>query len=161
MQRTTLLIVAAGLAMCIAGAQAERETSLPENSPRSGVAPLDLDLSGRWVLTLPAGWQRKITITKASEDTYSITGVGGLVCNGVYEIDSAADRLTMLEANDPRQKDFAWRILNANTLELAANGGPNRGSYVGATLSRDFDWDQLTENSRAPRVGERSPRLGR
>jgi hypothetical protein len=112
-----------------------------------------IDFTGRWVLTLPAGWQRKIEITRASENTYHIQGVAALVSNGVYEVGADQTELTLLEAEKPEHRDYCYRVINPNTLILVRHDAPNGGMYLGATLGRDFEWDSLMDNGAIPRIG--------
>ena len=95
---------------------------------------------------LEAQWQS--IKTKAAKG-----GAPALLHNGVYELNLETETLAMIEANDPSQIAYEWRILNANTLQLVRQDTPSGGNYVGATLSRDFDWDELVDNSPVPTVG--------
>lgn len=133
----------------------EHSLTRPKADP-AAVTPFDP--TGRWVMTLPAGWQRKVTISRAAEDTYHFHGASQLLLNGVYEINGAVNRLYLIEANDPQQIAFEWQILNANTLQLIRQETPSGGNYVGATLSRDFEWDRLEDGSCSERVGTLSHR---
>ncbi|MCA9053328.1 MAG: hypothetical protein KDA75_05800 [Planctomycetaceae bacterium] len=120
------------------------------------VAPFDL--SGRWVMTLPAGWQRKVTISWASDETWLFKGEPGVLLNGVYQLDPSGERFWLIEADDPSQIAYEWQVLNANTLLLTRQDTPSGGSYVGATLARDFRWNRLEDNSRVEPVGTNSHR---
>jgi hypothetical protein len=148
-----------GMAACVAGAAAyERPADAARPPKPSQIEENPFDPAGRWVLTLPAGWQRKVTIVRVSDDTYEVKAGPKVLMNGVYELDRDDQTLALLEANDPTQKAFEFQILNANTLQLVRQDTPSGGSYVGATMSRHFEWDELTDNSRAERVGTLSHR---
>ncbi|MEZ6064342.1 MAG: hypothetical protein R3B90_01225 [Planctomycetaceae bacterium] len=118
--------------------------------------PVVVDLSGEWVMTLPAGWQRKITIARVADGTYDVQGVPALVMNGIYELDGTANHLRMIESNDQDEANYDWELLNANTLLLVDYRTGGGGSYTGATLSRHFEWTDFVENAAVPRVGTKS-----
>lgn len=127
-----------------------------EVDEHGGKSRISFDPAGRWVLTLPAGWQRKATLVRASADTVQFDGGPGLLFNGVYEFHSGPDQLAMIEADDPTQRAYVWQVLNANTLQLVEQDTPSGGNYVGATLTRHVDWDQLPECTAVACVGSLS-----
>jgi hypothetical protein len=124
----------------------------------SEIEPPPFDPTGRWILTLPAGWQRKVTIEKASADTYFFRGTPQMLMNGVYAFDRDKAQFILVEADHEGQSAYDWQILNANTLELVHHETRSGGNYVGAILSRDFDWDEFVDNSRVPKIGSKSHR---
>jgi hypothetical protein len=102
------------------------------------VAPsASVDLAGRWLLTLPAGFQYRVTLEAAGEGSYRITG--GLAFAGVYELQG--EKLAMVEPVDKRMTVFDWTLHNGNSLTLVAETGASGARYVGATLGRQIDWD--------------------
>ena len=119
--------------------------------------PTPFSLTGRWVLTLPAGWQRKVSISRASDDTYHFRGAPGLVMNGVYQFNAPDSLLWMIEADDPTETAYEWQLLNANTFELVYQETSGGGGYLGATLSRHLEWDELEDGTAVERVGTSSP----
>jgi hypothetical protein len=109
---------------------------------------LAIDLSGRWLLTLPAGFQHRVTLEPAGPNQYRFAG--GLVFAGVYEL--RGDCLAMVQPLDERLTIFDWRLDNVNCLTLVAETGKTGPRYVGATLGRQIDWDAESLNPRVPIV---------
>jgi hypothetical protein len=95
-----------------------------------------IDLAGRWLLTLPAGFQYRVTIEQAGEGRYRFSG--GLAFAGIYELQG--QKLAMIEPVDKRMTVFDWTLHNVNSLTLAAETGASGARYVGATLGRQIDW---------------------
>ena len=131
----------------------ERDAAPERPGTAEAAAPLPFDAAGRWIMTLPAGWQRKVVLTRASADTLELKGGPGLLFNGVYEVRPVADQLVMIEAEDPSQVKYVWQVLNANTLELIEQDTPSGGSYIGATLARHQEWDALPDCTLVECVG--------
>ena len=144
------------------GPDLSADETLPEASVSIAVEEgcIPFNPEGRWVLTLPAGWQRKVTISRASDDTYFFKGVPGLLLNGVYLLDQPNNLFELIEADDPTEVAYDWQVLNANTLQLVRQETPSGGNYLGATLSRNFQWRKLEDNSRVERVGTLSHQRG-
>jgi hypothetical protein len=95
-----------------------------------------LDLAGRWLLTLPAGYQYRITLEAAGENRYRFPS---LAFAGVYEL--KGQKLVMLEPVDKRMTVFDWTINNVNSLTLTDETGASGARYAGATLGRQIDWE--------------------
>lgn len=94
-----------------------------------------LDLGGDWLLTLPAGFQYRVTFESLGEGFYRVRGANNLA--GKYE--QRGDRLLMSEPDRERHTVCTWQILNANTLTLIDETGASGARYAGATLGRQID----------------------
>jgi hypothetical protein len=110
----------------------------------AAVAEVERDLSGRWLLTLPAGWQQKATIERLEDGRYRLPGHGNL--NGIYVLEGRT--LTLVEHEDDPMPNFVWEVLNDNTLRLRIDENHAGATYLGATLGRQIDWDEFEDNSR-------------
>lgn len=121
--------------------QAAVNASLPGN----GVVPKEEqgppfadDLSGRWALNLPAGFEHAAGLERVDDTHYRLSTKG--VMNGVYEV--RGQRLVMQEPVDKRQvgmSEFRWQIENGQQLKLVGQPDPgeyNGGHYLGATLTK-------------------------
>jgi hypothetical protein len=110
----------------------------PEDIPvhkRPAPPAEELRFSGRWLLTLPAGFKHRITMTPLGRNRYRLTP-GTLNVSGIYTV---RDRqLRMLEANDSRLTEFAWESPGGNGMVLVEEppAGKTGASYIGATLTR-------------------------
>lgn len=95
--------------------------------------PATLDLAGDWLLSLPAGFSREVTLTPLGGGRFRLQP-GNLNCAGAYVL---RDGVFLLEeAFDRRDEGYRWQFLNANVLVLTAEPGNRGARYVGATLSR-------------------------
>lgn len=128
---------------CLAADEPARTAAAAEQAPAAPLtsaetaASAGIDLSGRWLLTLPAGFQYRVTLEPAGEARYRISG--GLAFAGVYELQG--QKLAMIEPVDKRMTTFDWTLNNVNSLSLVAETGASGARYVGATLGRQIDWD--------------------
>ncbi len=121
------------------------ERRLPIRGVTAAAAPeVDRDLSGRWLLTLPAGWQQKATIERLEDGRYRLPGHGNL--NGIYVLEGRT--LTLIEHEDDPMPRFVWEVLNDNTLHLRIDENHAGATYLGATMGRQIDWDDFADNSR-------------
>jgi len=146
------------LLLSLAGWSAQAEQTIPfekayvEVTLHETPEQQPFELAGQWMMTLPAGFQRKITITKASEDTYDLRGEGQLNLAGIYEVRPNTASFVMLESNESDQPKFHWRLLNVNTLLLESETHPYGANYTGATLTRQLDWDKWKDGEVVPTV---------
>ncbi len=146
MQTRLSATVCAGLAIAAQSVFAEQSSKrLPAPAAQESVAPAEdrpaeqpskLDLAGRWLLTLPAGYQYRITLEAVGENRYRFPS---LAFAGVYEL--KGQKLVMLEPVDKRMTVFDWTINNVNNLTLTDETGASGARYAGATLGRQIDWE--------------------
>lgn len=93
-----------------------------------------VDLSGRWLVTLPAGFEYETVITPRGERLYQVKVRGNLA--GLYR--HHGNRLSVEIPSDERLKEFVWTFQDKDLLLLtAAPPAAKIGSdYRGATLRR-------------------------
>jgi hypothetical protein len=119
--------IVGGVILLVAVAYLSRDTLLSRK---------EVDLSGPWLLRLPAGFQHKVALTREGPERY-ILNKGSLNFNGLYEFKEG--NLVMLKPKDPRLTEFKWRLEPNGTLTLV--GQPEMGktgaNYLGATLTRE------------------------
>lgn len=96
--------------------------------------PADIDLTGKWLLTLPAGFTHEVTFTSIGHERLRLQP-NHLNCAGVYLVRDG--ELMLEEALDRRDQGYSWKFLNANVLVLTSEPGNRGAHYVGATLSRN------------------------
>ena len=124
------------LSAAAAEAPASEQAPRPTAAARLGEQPAEFDLAGRWLLTLPAGYQYRITIEALGENRYRFPS---LSFAGVYEL--KGQKLVMVEPVDKRMIVFDWTINNVNNLTLTDETGASGARYAGATLGRQIDWE--------------------
>ena len=113
--------------------------------PRPRSDPDRDSLAGRWLLTMPAGFEYDATIEPGEEPGLYHLQCGALNLQGVYEL---RDRqLRLVSSKEPRMVGITWEVRNANALVLTvhprtANVGAD---YTGATLGRQ---KQVVEEKR-------------
>ena len=106
----------------------------PDPRPRS--EPDRDSLAGRWLLTMPAGFEYDATIEPGEEPGLYHLQCGALNLQGVYELRSR--HLRLVASNQKKMIGLTWEVRNANALVLTvhpktANVGAD---YSGATLGR-------------------------
>lgn len=135
--------------LCVRGAARCDERLLrlpaPSDAPEAEqtAAEVPLDLGGDWLLTLPAGFQYRVSFESLGEEFYRLRGAKNLA--GKYE--RRGDRLYMSEPDRERHTVATWQLLNANTLTLIDETGASGARYAGATLGR-----QLAPDAELPRT---------
>jgi hypothetical protein len=124
----------------------ERRLEIPTTVvPREPASPR---LAGRWLMTLPAGFEHRVTLEPVGPDRYRLKatrtdprgkGDNRLVFAGLYEIRDG--RLVIFDPDDSRRMGFGWTIHNPNTLILAdqPEAGTTGADYLGASLTRQVD----------------------
>ena len=92
------------------------------------------DLSGKWELTLPAGYTYRSRIERIGADRYRIPGI--VTLSGTYE--RRGDSLFVVEPEDPRLTEFVWRIQDLDHMVLVQSPPVAKigSDYTGATLQR-------------------------
>lgn len=145
-----LCVVFGVVTSCLAGepdesrlrSAAAAQTPASEQERRSATTarqeeqPATVDLGGRWLLTLPAGYQYRVTIEPLGDHRYRFPS---LAFAGVYELQG--QKLAMIEPVDKRMTVFDWTVHNVNSLTLVAETGASGARYAGATLGRQIDWE--------------------
>ena len=107
---------------------------LGDPASRPGAAP---DLSGEWLMTLPAGFEHRATLIRKDGNRYRLDHpeIAG-VLEGLYEVRNG--KLAVIEPDDERMTELEWKILNRNVLQLVGQRqpSPTGANYVDATLTR-------------------------
>ena len=127
---------------------AEIERRLEISTETTVRKPVHPRLAGRWLMTLPAGFEHRVTLEPVESDRYRLRAVridsrgegdNRLVFAGVYEIREGW--LVIVEPDDDRLLGFGWKIHNPNTLILAdqPEAGKTAHDYLGATLTRQVE----------------------
>ncbi len=110
--------------------------------PKSHSSERDLEftegtfnLSGDWLLTLPAGFEHQVVLTGLGRNQYRLTPPR-LNMSGVYELRGSG--LHLVEPNDPRMTGFQWKAQDQDSLLLHEEppAGKTGAKYTGATLKR-------------------------
>jgi hypothetical protein len=95
-----------------------------------------LNPSGRWLLTMPAGFEYNATLEPGPEAGLYRLRCGAVLLQGLYEL--RGKRLTMAQPVDPKLVGLVWEVKNRNTLVLVEH--PEKAQfgsdYRGATLGR-------------------------
>jgi hypothetical protein len=117
-----LLIVMLVLAAFFAGRWPHMPTHVP-------------DLSGRWQMSLPAGFQHQITIKRVDEKQFFI-GPTQFNTSGIYEV--RGRELHIVKPSDERLTGFVWTITDDDNLILVDQPNVSKigADYRGATLAR-------------------------
>ena len=96
-----------------------------------------VDLSGNWLLTLPAGYQYRATIEALEDGRYRLQTIGSF--RGVYQLNG--DVLQVVEPSDERLNVFDWQLHNGNSMTLVDETGASGARYAGATMGRQIESD--------------------
>jgi hypothetical protein len=96
----------------------ERRLEIPTTAAAREPSPVRL--AGRWLLTLPAGFEHRVTLEPVGSDRYRFRRTGStraarrgdvrLVFSGLYEIRDGC--LAIVEPDDERLTEFGWTIHN-------------------------------------------------
>lgn len=92
------------------------------------------DLSGRWQLSLPAGFEYPAAISEQADGRLQLQVRG--VMRGVYVRDGR--RMRVETPSDPRLTEFVWEATSANRFVLVESPPVAKigSDYRGATLTR-------------------------
>lgn len=126
--RTTALVAGSlGLLLVLAAAALLVREGLPRWRA--------VDLSGSWLLELPAGFQYGVVLEADGSDRYMLKEAP-VNFRGIYEL--REDRLVVVEPENPRIKVFEWSLLDDGTLKLVREPpvSVTGAQYTGATLTR-------------------------
>ena len=115
----------------------------------------DAPLAGRWLLTMPAGFEYDADLEPGGEAGLYRLRCGALNLQGVYEV--RGQTLTLVEADNPHLAGLAWKVLNRNTAVLTAQPNQEKvgSDYRGATLGRQKSADRRNPRPRGPHPPER------
>jgi hypothetical protein len=109
--------------------------------------------AGRWLLTMPAGFEYDATLEPGEEAGLYRLRCGALNLQGLYEL--RGQTLTLVEADNPHLTGMVWKVLNKNTVVLTVQRDQAKvgSDYRGATLGRQKPADRRQPGPR----GHRSP----
>jgi hypothetical protein len=120
----------------------EQRSTLPASDRRGGPDDPDptkrnrgpANLSGEWVMSLPAGFRHRITLTLVGPGRYRLSP-RKLNSSGVYQIKK--NRLVIVEPNDRRLLGFEWEFRKGSFVLVGQPPiGKTGSNYLGATLRR-------------------------
>jgi hypothetical protein len=97
-----------------------------------------VDLSGNWLLTLPAGYQYRVTFDALRENRYRLRNAASF--SGVYQLNG--DVLQIVEPSNERLNVFDWQLHNVNSMTLVDETGASGPHYAGATMGRQVATDE-------------------
>jgi len=107
----------------------------PSPGEKAGPAENTSDLSGDWLLALPAGFEHRVVLTDLGGGRYRLAP-RSLNMSGVYE--RRGRELELVEPTVSRLTEFRWRAEGSDVLRLVAEPPPGKtgARYAGATLRR-------------------------
>ncbi len=111
---------------------AKPPTAAPAAATR-GPARAAGDLSGRWRLYLPGGFERKVTLETQEAGLYRLE-CDAPKFNGSYEV--REKRLVGVESDRPDREGFEWQIRTPYLLTLVRQPEKAGGNYLGSVLFR-------------------------
>jgi hypothetical protein len=114
-------------------AQAGKTTTDRAAAATQRPAPAAGDLSGRWRLYLPGGFERKVTLETQEAGLYRLA-CDAPKFNGSYEV--REKRLVCVEASQPGREGFEWEVRTPYLLTLVRQPEKAGGNYLGAVLFR-------------------------
>lgn len=95
------------------------------------------DLTGHWLMTLPAGFVYQVVIEPTPGNRYRLDIQDrAVVLEGIYRWHDG--QLRVVTPDDKRMEKLAWKRLNPNVLVLVSQllPSPNGQNYIDATLTR-------------------------
>lgn len=98
------------------------------------------DLTGDWMLSLPAGYTYRVSLHVAGKDKVSIAKGGNL--SGTFRV--RGHTLTIIDPQDKRKADSTWTIVTPDKLVLTRSPHGMGSDYTGATLTRPVPDDVRT-----------------
>jgi beta-lactamase regulating signal transducer with metallopeptidase domain len=125
------------LPVVLAGATGDASRSTPADATAilPGVqAERIVDLSGNWLLHLPAGFDHQVEMIRIDEWHYRFSR--RLTMSGIYELQD--NRLVMQKPVDPRLTEFQWKLRPDGSLVLVDQppAGKTGATYLGAAMKR-------------------------
>ncbi len=118
----------------IAETPPQRNAELTSAPPRVAAEPVDLE--GRWLLTMPKGFEYEAQLKRVdSEDKFRLT-CDAWNLRGIYRL--CDGRLTIVQPENERLIGLVWEIKNKNVLLLTEHPESSQVGcdYRNATLSR-------------------------
>lgn len=108
------------------------------------------NLSGSWVLKSSDGQTTPMKLQGLGDDQFYLHGKS-LPINGVYLLRD--DVLEMMRPNDPRLKDYRWRVEDVDHLRLINEPSVSLTGirYLGFTLEKRFSPDSNSVSNREAR----------
>ena len=91
-----------------------------------------VDLTGKWQLTLPAGFISTAAVSRVSVNQYRLQKTGNL--SGTYEL--RGNELIVVMPSDARLTESTWKFKSADSLVLVKSPSGAGSDYTGATLKR-------------------------
>lgn len=108
----------------------------PSTEPKRVELPpaINRSLAGDWRMTMPKGYQVKVTLQEIDATTLRLTGAYNM--NGVYQLKN--NQLVVTEPKDKRLTEFVWQIDSPYFLRLIVAPPTSKigSDYTGTTLSR-------------------------
>jgi hypothetical protein len=138
-----VLILAVGSIVTAAGLSASRATPLLPPAREKGAAAArgegDPDraaatLAGRWVMTLPAGFEHQIVVRPLGGNRLAVEKA--VRFSGIYELRDG--RLVLVKPTNPAESGFEWEVRTPSEVVLVAQPpvAKTGQNYLGATLTR-------------------------
>lgn len=146
---------ATGLTLLLTvGAGADAATG--GESPRR-VRLEDTDLAGRWLLTMPAGFEYDATLQREDEPGRYRLRCRATNLSGVYEFQGRC--LTAVSPDNERMTGLGWELKNRNVLLLTVHpeSAAVGSDYRNATLSRQKSADERPRRRTIPDERGRTP----
>jgi hypothetical protein len=124
-------------------------------APANPVTPpkAETPLAGRWLLTMPAGFEYDAVLEPGGEPGVYLLKCGATNLQGVYELKGRT--LTLVEGDSPNLVGMTWKLLNDNAVVLADHPQKVGSDYRGATLGRQKAADPRQPGMRGPRTPDR------
>ncbi|MCA9029902.1 MAG: hypothetical protein KDA66_03785 [Planctomycetaceae bacterium] len=112
-----------------------------------------VNVAGAWQMSMPAGWEHDVTITREEENLYRVkTKAANLA--GIYRRE--ADLLIVETPQEKRMHGLVWQLLDHHTLKLIE--GPD---YVGSVMHRTPAKEFIEEEAREIKKSEPTPKIRR
>jgi hypothetical protein len=96
---------------------------------------MPIEIEGRWLMTLPGGFQYEIKFELSEKGTFGMTPTS-LNSSGQYLLKQGV--LSIVEPSDKRLLGFQWTAVNPNVLILTSQPKTEQtgANYLGATLTK-------------------------
>lgn len=102
----------------------------------AAIAEEPIDLAGRWLLTMPAGFEYDATLESGVEPGLYRLRCGAVLLQGLYEL--RGRQLIMVQPVDPKLTGLIWHAKNRNALVLVEHPEKSQfgADYRNATMGR-------------------------
>ncbi|MDB5351997.1 MAG: heme-binding protein [Planctomycetota bacterium] len=130
------------LALILACLMPASSKGMEDPPPQQRYATPEIDLAGRWILTMPSGAQWNATFEKNCRCNHIDLRCGGGLLQGEYEMKGGW--LAVAKPTDEKLTGLVWKIRNRNLLELVEHPVASQfgSDYRGAVLVRRIDEDR-------------------